>query len=121
MSIVAIVGGPSTVSQASGGKVTAFNNLSTAPQTVANANQARRKITFHNPGTADCYVAPALAAALANGALSALTPSTVALGGCFIVFQNGGTLVVEGECQGAWQAFSASGAGNSLTVMDSNV
>lgn len=112
------VGAPGTVSSASGGKVYAYNNLGTAPQTVAVANVSRKKITFHNPGTIDFYVAPALVQT--TGSNVALVPAVGALGGCLVVYQQG-TLVIEGECQGAWQAFSASGSNNPLTVIDTNV
>lgn len=112
------VGAPGTVSSASGGKVYAFNNLGTAPQVVAPANSARKKITFHNPGSIDFYVAPSLVQT--SGSSVPLVPSTGALGGCMVVYSQG-TLVIDGECQGAWQAFSASGSNNPLTVIDTNV
>lgn len=112
-------GSPLAFSAASGGKVSSYNNLTTTPQSVASANVSRQKILFHNPGTIDLYVAPALVQT--TGSNVALSPTTSALGGCFIVYANGGTLVIEGECQGAWQAFSASGSGNAIRVMDSNV
>lgn len=112
-------GGSATVSIANGGKIRAFNALSTTPQVVAAANAARQKIIFHNPGTIDVFIAPSLV--IVNGSDAALSPTTAALGGCFRVYANGGTLEITGECQGAWQAFSASGTGNPLTVMDSNV
>lgn len=118
MSAIFGVGAPGTVSSASGGKVYAFNNLSTAPQVVAPANTNRKKITFHNPGATDFYVAPSLVQT--TGSDVALVPSAAALGGCLLVYAQG-TLVVEGECQGAWQAFSAGGVGNPLTVIDTNV
>lgn len=116
MSIHGLVGGAQVFSSASGGKVYPYNSISTAPLTVVPANPSRTKLTFHNPGSIDIFVAPLFTA---TGA--ALAPSTGALGGTFRVFANGGALTVDGECQGAWQAFSASGAGNPLTVMDSNV
>ena len=76
---------------------------------------------FHNPGTNDVFIAPAYVQN--TGSNVALSPSNAVLGGCFRVYGNGGTLVIEGECQGAWQAFAVTGAGtaNPLTVMDSNV
>lgn len=116
MAILGIAGGPQAFSSASGGKVYAYNAISTAPAQVAPGNPSRQKITFHNPGTIDLFVAPAT---LYNGTV--LVPTTSALGGCFRVFANGGTLVIEGECQVAWQAFSASATDNPLTVMDTNV
>ena len=76
---------------------------------------------FHNPGPNDIFVAPSYVQT--TGSNVALAPSNAALGGCFRVYGNGGTLVIEGECQGAYQAFAATGAGatNPLTVMDSNI
>lgn len=122
MSVITIPGGSGTVSGASGGKIYAFNNISESGLvTVAPALTSRRKITFHNPGPNDIYVAPALVQT--TGSSVAFTPSNAALGGCFLVYANGGTLIIEGECQGAFQAFALTGAGSSnpLTVMDSNV
>lgn len=115
-------GSPLAFSSASGGKVYSFNNISEfGLVTVAAANTQRQKIMFHNPGTRDIFVAPAYVQT--TGSNVALTPSNAALGGCFRVYGNGGTLVIEGECQGAFQAFALTGAGSSnpLTVMDSNV
>jgi hypothetical protein len=116
MSFVTIAGGASAFSSASGGKVSKVSTLGTSPITVAVANPSRKKIVFHNPGTIDVYVAPTIDA---NGA--ALTIALATLGGSFLIYANGGTLSIEGECQGAWQALSASGSNNPLTVMDSNV
>ena len=122
MSINAIPGGPQANSSASGGKVYAYNNISTAPSTVVPANTQRRTVSFHNPGDVDIYIAPALAyASVSATSPTALVPSTAAKGGCRTVYANGGTLDITGECQGAWQAFSASSSGKPLTVMDSNI
>lgn len=120
MTIFGGVGAALAFSAASGGKVYAYNNVGTGAASVAPINPSRTQITFHNPGTVDIFVAPANALNV-SGVQSVLSPTTGALGGCFRVFANGGTLVVTGECQGAWQAFSASAANNALTVMDSNV
>lgn len=119
-------GSPLAFGSASGGKVYGYNNISTTPRTVAPANTSRQKITFHNPGTVDLYIAPAnvqnvLGTSPTQPANVALAPTTSALGGCWLVYANGGTLSIEGECQGAWQALAASGTTNPLTVMDSNV
>ena len=122
MTIFAIPGGSQANSSANGGKVYAYNALTTTPVTVAPANPQRRTISFHNPGTIDIYVAPALAyASVSATSPTALVPSTAAKGGCRTVYANGGTLDITGECQGAWQAFAASATGNPLTVMDSNI
>ncbi len=115
-------GSPLAFSSASGGKVFAFNTIAEAAlTTVAPANPSRQKITFHNPGTSDVFIAPVLVQT--SGSSIGLTPSNAALGGCFRVYGNGGVLAIEGECQGAWQAFSVTGSGSSnpLTVMDSNI
>lgn len=115
-------GSPLAFSSASGGKVYAFNNINETTNTlVAPANTQRQKIMFHNPGSNDIFISPVLAQT--TGSSVTLTPSNAALGGTFRVYANGGTLAVEGECQGAWQALAVTGAGttNPLTVMDSNV
>ena len=115
-------GSPLAFASASGGKIYAYNNISeNAAAVVAAANQFRQKILFHNPGTNDVFVAPA--DVQNTGSNVTLTPSNTALGGCFRVYGNGGTLVIEGECQGAYQAFAVTGAGasNPITVMDSNL
>ena len=107
------------VGPTSGGKVYAYNNLSTTPEVVAPANQFRTQLTFHNPGTVDVFIAPMVQ--VNNGSQVPLVPTTSALGGCFRVYANGGQLTIRGECSGQWQAFSASASGNPLTVMDSNI
>jgi len=115
------VGSPGTVGPASGGKVYAYNALTTLT-TVAPANQSRTKITFHNPGTVDILVSMLTAYTSASASSpSTLTPTTSAYGGCFRIFANGGTLIVDGECQQAWQALTSDGSSGKLTVMDSNV
>lgn len=127
--IFATPGSASASASASGGKVYGYNNISeNAPVVVAPANPNRRKITFHNPGTSDIFVGPSLVQNVLGTAPTqpsnqALVPTNAALGGMFRVFGNGGTLAVEGECQGAWQALGVTGSGvtNFLTVMDSNV
>ena len=113
------VGSPGTVSSASGSRVYAFNAITTSPQQVVGQNPARQTLTFHNPGVNDIFVAPTVVQN--TGSDVALTPSPSALGGCFRVYANGGTLVVSGECQKPWQAFSASATNNPLTVMDSSI
>ena len=113
------VGSPGTVSAASGGRVYAFNNINTTPQQIIGGSSGRQSITVHNPGTVDVFVAPA--SVLVNGSDTTLTPSTGSLGGCFRVYANGGTLVITGECQKPWQAFSASATNNPLTIMDSSI
>jgi len=115
----------SPIGPTSGGKVYAFNNLTTSPQVVAPADQYRTQITFDNPGTVDVFVAPSLVQA--NNLIptsitnSTLTPTTSALGGCYRIYANGGTRTFTGECQGQWQSFAASATGNPLTVTDSHV
>ena len=113
------VGSPGTISKASGGRTYAFNNISTTPQQVLGGNPARQSITVHNPGANDILFAPAYVQN--NGSDVALTPSPSALGGCFRVFGNGGTIVLTGEVQKPYQAFALTGSTNPLTVIDSNV
>jgi hypothetical protein len=120
MSIFTGVGSPGTLSVASGGSPLAFNNISTTPQQVLGGVAARRKITFHNPGTVDIFIAPVTVAG-ANGSDTPLTPTTIALGGCLRVYANGGTLEISGECQKPWQALAASGSTNPLTILVSNI
>lgn len=129
MSYFAGVGASATVSSASGGKVYAYNNISElAAIVVAQANPARRKITFHNPGTNNIIIAPSFVQNVIGTAPTqpsnvALVLTSAALGGGRLVYSNGGTLEISGECQGAWQAIGASGSGvaNFLTVEDSNL
>jgi hypothetical protein len=106
------------VGPTSGGKWYAYNNLSTTPMVVAPANQYRKTITFHNPGSIDAFIAPQYV--VNTGSDVALTPTTSLLGGCYRIYGNGGSLTLSGECSGQWQAFSASASGNPLTVIDSN-
>lgn len=113
MATPAFVGTP--FGPTSGGKVTAINTLGTSPIQVVGANPQRGGITFANPGSVLAYVAP-----LTNASGQSLVPSLAALGGCFPVGA-GGIITLTGECQGGWQAFSASGSNNPLTVSESNV
>lgn len=113
------VGSPGTISLASGGRTYAFNNISTSPAQVLGANPARQRIVVHNPGTVDIFFAPSVVQN--GGSDTTLTPSPSALGGCYRVYANGGTLEITGECQKSWQAFSASSSNNPLTITDSNI
>lgn len=116
--LISGVGSSPSVGPTSGGKVYAFNNLSTTPATIIAANPARVSVTFHNPGSVDAFIFPTFVQN--TGSSLALTPSTGALGGCLRLFANGGQITMTGECQGPWRAFSASGSSNPLTVIDSN-
>lgn len=111
------VGSPGTVGPASGGRVHAFNDLSTTPEQVLGTSSQRQSIIFHNPGTVDIFIAPAFV--VVNNSDVALVPSISALGGCVRVFANGGSLVISGECQKPWQAFAASASNNPLTIIES--
>lgn len=113
------VGSPGTVSSASGGRTYSFNAITTGPQQVLGGNPQRQRITVHNPGINDIFFFPEVV--IVGGSDVALVPSLAALGGCYRVYANGGTLVIEGECQKTWGAFAASGTTNPLTVTDSNV
>lgn len=115
-------GGALAYNGASGGKVYGYNNISESGLVqVAAANPSRIKLTFHNPGTNDIFVAPVVIQT--TGTNVAFSPSNAALGGCIRVYANGGQFIIEGECQGAYQAFAVTGAGttNPLTVIDTNV
>lgn len=118
MTVVSIVGGSRTYATASGGKVYGYNNITSNNATlVAPANPQRQKLTFHNPSDLDIIVSPAL-----NAVGGANAPTDAARGGGFLVYANGGTLVIEGECQGVWNALCTGVASNrALTVMDSNI
>lgn len=129
MPILGGVGGSQVFSSASGGKVYGYNNINeTTGRIVAPANPSRQKISFHNPGANDIFIAPVnvqnVLGTVPSGSGSdvALVLTNAALGGSRRVFGNGGTLDITGECQGAWQALAVTGAGttNPLTVMDSN-
>lgn len=118
--IIGIVGGSQSFSSTSGGKFYAYNNINNAPISVAPGNPNRAKITFHNPGTVDVYVGPG--SVVNSGSQVGLVISAALPGGCFLIFANGGTLVISGgEIQVGWQAVCAVGVVGSLTVMDSNV
>jgi hypothetical protein len=119
MSIITGVGSPGTVSAASGGYVLSFNQIYSTPTQVLGFDPQRKKITFHNPGTNDIFIAPVYVQN--TGSDVPLIPSAAALGGCFRVYGNGGTLVIEGECQKPWQAFCATGTTNALTVVPTHV
>jgi hypothetical protein len=119
MSIITGVGSPGTVSAASGGYILAYNDIYSTPQQVVGQDPQRKKLTFHNPGANDIFIAPTVIQTTGSDVI--FTPSPTALGGCFRVFANGGTLVIEGECQKPWQAFAASGTTNPLTVVVSHV
>lgn len=121
MNITFGVGAAGTVGPASGGKVYGYSTLTTLV-TVAPANSARRKITFHNPGAIDVLVSMvSYLATVSAGALSTFTPTTSSYGGCFRIYANGGEKTIEGECQLAWQALSVDGQTAQLTVVDTNV
>lgn len=121
-------GSPLAFSSASGGKIYGYNDIrASAGRQVAPANPSRQKITFHNPGLNDLFIGPMFVQNVLG--TSPTTPADAAynlinavLGGSFRVYGNGGTLSIEGECQGGWQALAVTGAGeaNPLTVMDSN-
>jgi len=115
-------GGALAYNGASGGKIYGYNNISESGLVqVAAANTSRVKLTFHNPGANDIFIAPVQIQT--TGSNVAFNPSNAALGGCIRVYGNGGQFTIEGECQGAYQAFAVTGAGstNPLTVIDTNV
>lgn len=110
-------GGSPAVGPTNGGKVWAFNAIgNSSPTAVLAINSDRVSITFHNPGANDILVYPNL-----NAVGQTQAPTSAAPGGAFRIFANGGTLIISGECQGAWSAIAVSGTNQSLTVMESNV
>jgi len=121
-------GSPLAFSSASGGKVYGYNNINeTTARVVAPANPSRQKISFHNPGANDIFIAPVnvqniIGTSPTQPSDRALTLTNAALGGSRRVYGNGGTLDITGECQGSYQALAVTGAGttNPLTVTDSN-
>lgn len=119
------VGGSLVIGPASGGKIYAFNNIGVTPTVVAPVNPQRTSVTFYNPGASGVLVSPVVVQALntvANGITNqVLNPTPSALGGCFVVYPNGGQITIAGECAGAYQAFCLAGTTNPLTVSDSNV
>ncbi len=100
--------------------ILAFNNVGTSPAQIIGVNPNRKKITFHNPGTVDVVVFPLTVLQNTPGGASVpLVPTTLALGGGFRVFGNGGEIAREGQAaKQGWQALSVSGGGNPLTVME---
>ena len=108
------IGAPEAIGGASGGYTIAINNLSTTPQVVLPIDPGRVNFMVHNPGSVDAFVAQQFTQG--TGSDAALTPSPTSLGGCWRVYANGGTLLVSGECQKSWQAFSLSGSANPLTI-----
>lgn len=119
MTIISGVGSPASVGPTSGGKLYAWNTLDAVTGIeVAPANQNRRSVTFHNPGTNDVIVYPQYKVNSGSDETNAVTTS--ALGGGFRIYGNGGEKTFTGEIQGAWYAIAITGTGNPLTVMDSN-
>lgn len=114
------VGAPGTISSASGGKIYGFNNINgTIERTVAPANPARKRILFHNISDADMFICPALIQT--SGSSLPYNPGA-GRGGSFLLYANGGTLTIDGECSGEWLAYTANvGPDKSITVMDTNV
>lgn len=118
-SISTSVGSPGTVGSAGGARTYSFNNISTTPAQVIGANPQRQSAWFHNPGTVDIFIAPATVQN--TGSDVTLTPSLAALGGCILVYANGGEVLLTGPCQKAYQAFARTGSTNALTVVDSTI
>lgn len=113
------VGAPGTIASASGSNILAFNTINTTPQQVLGADVGRTKITFHNPGAVVIFIAPVYVQN--SGSDVALIPTNTALGGCWTVLANGGTLVMTGEISKPFQAFSVSGATNPLSIQVDHV
>jgi hypothetical protein len=106
-------GSPLTGATATGGHANAITLGTTAAQIIG-TNGQRQSILFQNPGAATAYVAPMLTATGAP-----LVVSSAALAGCFQLIA-GASLSLNGECQCAWQAFSAT-SGSPLSILESNI
>jgi hypothetical protein len=120
MTTIRGVGASGAVGPTSGGKVYAFNNISSITALlVAPANTSRTEITFHNPGDTDILIFPQFQQT--GGSQSALNVTVAAPGGAFLVYANGGDRTIRGECQGAWFALCVASTGKPLTVLDSNI
>jgi hypothetical protein len=111
--IIGFAGGVLAYSSATGGRVTPVT-LGTGTAPIIGINPGRQSIVFHNPGTVTVYVAPML-----NASGNPFLPTLLNPSGCFQIVA-GGTLVLSGEIQCAWQGFCASGA-NPFTIMESNI
>jgi hypothetical protein len=113
MPVRAVAGGVLASQTATGGHAIPVT-LSTSTSQIIGTNGQRLSIVFHNPGSVTAYVAPATTA---TG--GPLTPSLAALAGTFQIV-SGGTLVLSGEVQCAWQGFATS-TGSSLSILESNI
>ena len=111
--VIGFAGSVLAYSTATGGRAVPLN-LTTVTMPIIPINPSRQSIIFHNPGTATAYVAP-----LTNASGAVFFPGLSNLGGCFTVVP-GGTLVLQGEVQCAFQAF-ATAIGSPFTAMESNV
>ena len=91
-----------------------FNGISSAPTTVVQVSSGSvfpTEISFHNPSLLDILVYPS-----EDGNGLPLTPISTARGGAFLVYSNGGTVVIDGGSTVAWAAIST-GTTGSLTVI----
>lgn len=107
--VFAFPGGAAAAGPASGGKCTPVNNVGTTGAQVVAANGNRQSITFCNPGSVAIYIYP-----------MSVPVTSVALGGS-VPLGAGGIVTLQGECQGAFGALAASGSGNPLTILESNI
>ena len=117
--VVSFVGASPSTGPTNGGKTYAWNILTNMSIVVAPANPSRRSIIFHNPGTVNIYVSMPLQMFL-DGTQGILDPNIIEPGGGFLLAPGQTLSFMGGEIQTAWQASSASGTNNALTVMDSN-
>ena len=120
MTIFSGVGAPQSVAGSNGGKTYAFNSINaTLNVVVAPINPTRRRITFVNPSTTVIlYVSMTTAIDPIFGTASPLTTTVALLGGSLPIYP-GSYVTIDGDCQCQWQALSASGTANPLTVLDS--
>jgi hypothetical protein len=98
---------------------TAVNNIGTTAIQVIGFNAGRQQLRFHNPGTVDVIVFPIIVWITGN-AVTLAPGTTLALGGGFRVYGNGGDQIIETDARFfAWLAQAVSGTNNPLTIEES--
>jgi hypothetical protein len=99
--------------------ITALNNIGTTALQVIGFNSGRALLRFHNPGAVDIIVFPTLVW-IAGSPVTLLPGTTLALGGGYRVYGNGGDQVIDTDSRFfAWLAQAVSGTNNSLTIEES--
>lgn len=95
------------------GRTVAVGTLNAASVEVVGINPQRNSITFHNPNISSNINVFVCQAQDANGSNLPAAPDGA---GCFCIFP-GASLTFEGNVGGAWNACSASGSNQALTVL----